>query len=48
MQRLCTGAFECPTCCAIYQADGDPESELICSDCNEFLEPLVENDEEEL
>jgi len=47
VEKLYSGKYECPSCGAVFQADDDPESELVCDDCDESLEPFeVEDDEE--
>jgi hypothetical protein len=40
MQRIYSGRFICPSCKALYEAQEDPESSLICDDCEESLEPV--------
>ena len=46
MQRLFSGRFECPSCGALYKATEDAESDLICGDCDESLEPVNLAEEE--
>jgi hypothetical protein len=47
MERLWSGTFECPDCGIEYEADADPESELICEECDRPLVPVDEEDNEE-
>jgi hypothetical protein len=47
MERLWSGTFECPDCGIEYEADADPESELICEECDQPLIPVDDDADDE-
>ena len=46
MQKLISGKFECPECGTGYLAENDPESELVCEDCDQELTAADDEDDD--